>query len=112
MSIVTLDWPRIETETPTGSLAARRTAGGREAVFRSALENYIADYQRHLAKMAAERDRGGASSDGAFLLGSPSGCGDSSAPFPVGPGALPMERPSVGGFLLEPYLWRSALTNR
>ena len=57
MSVVTLDWPRIETETPTGSLAARRTAGAREAVFRSALEIYIADYERHLATMVAERDR-------------------------------------------------------
>ena len=57
MSVVTLDWPRIETETPTGSLPARRTADGREAVFRSALEIYIADYERHLATMVAERDR-------------------------------------------------------
>ena len=57
MSIVTLDWPRIEPETPTGSLPARPTAEAREAVFRSALEIYIADYQRHLTTMVAERDR-------------------------------------------------------
>ena len=59
MSIVTLDWPRIETETPTVSPAPRRMADAREAVFRSALENYIADYQRHLTTMVAERDRRG-----------------------------------------------------
>ena len=57
MSAVTLDWPRIETETPTGTLPVRRTADGREAVFRSALEFCIADYERHLATMVAERDR-------------------------------------------------------
>ena len=57
MSIVTLDWPRIETETPTASIPARHTADGREAVFRSALETYIADYERHLTTMVAERDR-------------------------------------------------------
>ena len=57
MSVVTLDWPRIETETPTGRLPARRRADGREAVFRSVLEIYIADYERHLATMVAEPDR-------------------------------------------------------
>ncbi len=53
MSVVTLDWPRIETETPAGS----PPVDGREAVFRSALEVYVADYERHLAMMVAERDR-------------------------------------------------------
>ncbi len=52
MSVVTLDWPRSETGTPTGSLPAY----GRQAVFRSALAIYIADYEMHLATMAAERD--------------------------------------------------------
>ena len=57
MSAATFDWPRIETGTPTGNLAATRAADGREAVFRSALEIYIADYESHLATVAAERDR-------------------------------------------------------
>jgi hypothetical protein len=57
MSVVTLDWPRIETETLTGSLAASRPENGREAVFRSVLEIYIAGYERHLAAMGVERER-------------------------------------------------------
>ena len=56
MSIVSLDWPRIETET-SGNLAAKRSAWGREAVFRSALEIYIAGYERHLAAVITDRDR-------------------------------------------------------
>ena len=56
MSVVTLDWPRIETETPAGS-PREATVDGREAVFRSALKVYVADYERHLAMMVAERDR-------------------------------------------------------
>ena len=58
MSIVALDWPRIETETPGGKLAGKRSASGREEVFRCALAVYIADYGRHLATMAADRNRG------------------------------------------------------
>ena len=57
MSIVTLDWPRIDAETPSGKLAEKRSASGRKEVFRSALQIYIADYERHLATMVAERDR-------------------------------------------------------
>ena len=37
MSIVTRDWARIETEVG-GTLEAKRSASGREEVFRSLLE--------------------------------------------------------------------------
>jgi hypothetical protein len=57
MSIVTLDWPRIDAETPSAKRAEKRSASGRNGVFRSALEIYIADYERHLATTVAERDR-------------------------------------------------------
>ena len=57
MSIVTLDWPRIDAEMPSGKRAEKRSASGREEVFRSALEIFIADYERHLATTVAERDR-------------------------------------------------------
>ena len=56
MSIVTRDWPRIETEA-SGTLEAKRSASGREEVFRSLLEIYIADYERHLAIVVSERTR-------------------------------------------------------
>jgi hypothetical protein len=49
MSALALDWPCPETETATASPPAKDTAAGREAVFRSALESYLADYERHLA---------------------------------------------------------------
>jgi hypothetical protein len=56
MSIVTLDWPPSKSRGAE-DLATQRSVTGLEAVFRSALETYIADYERHLATVVTDRHR-------------------------------------------------------
>jgi hypothetical protein len=55
MSAITSDWAPVKTEAP---LAARNTMRNREEEFRSALERYIADYQRHHAVTIDSTGRG------------------------------------------------------
>ena len=57
MSFLPLDWRQTETETPTASPTEVPAAAGRAAVFHSALEAYLADYERQLCR--TEQDRRG-----------------------------------------------------
>ena len=59
MSAITSDWTLSETEAPTKQSVKVNRKYSREEEFRSALDSYIADYQRHLDVMTGNTDRHG-----------------------------------------------------
>jgi len=63
MSAITSDWVPSEIEAPT----TRKAKQSREEEFRSALERYIADYQKHRAATDGPDARSAGDAPSSFL---------------------------------------------